>query len=64
MVLEIRASEPQKTCMIIINKGKAKIDNKQQDIKIKLCGERGEMINYIMSNCIKEAQKDYKASHK
>ena len=42
---------------------KAKIDNTQQNSKCRLCGEKDEMINYIVSECSKLAQKKYKTRH-
>ena len=42
---------------------KAKIDKTQQNSKCKLCGDRDEMINHIISECSKLAQKEYKTRH-
>ena len=42
------------------NHSKARIDKTQQNSK---CGNRGETINHIMSECSKLAQKEYKARH-
>ena len=39
---------------------KAKIDKTQQNFKCSLCGVREEMINHIISECSKLAQKEYK----
>ena len=42
---------------------KARIDNMQQNSKCRLCGDRDETINHIISECSKLAQKEYKARH-
>ena len=42
---------------------KARIDKTQQNSKCKLCGDRNETINHIMSKCSKLAQKEYKTRH-
>ena len=42
---------------------KARIDKMQQNSKCRLCGDRDEMINHIISECSKLAQKEYKARH-
>ena len=42
---------------------KAKIDKLQQNSKCKLCDERDETINYIISECSKLAQKGYKTRY-
>ena len=42
---------------------KARIDKKKQNSKCRLCGNRDETINHIISECIKLAQKEYKARH-
>ena len=42
---------------------KAKIDKTQQNSKCRLCGDREETINHIISECSKLAQKEYKARH-
>ena len=42
---------------------KAKIDKTQQNSKCRLCSDRDEMINHIMSECNKLAQKEYKTRH-
>ena len=42
---------------------KAKIDKTQQNSKCRLCGDRDETINHIISECSKQAQKEYKARH-
>ena len=42
---------------------KARKDKTQQNSKCKLCGDRDETINHIISECSKLAQKEYKARH-
>ena len=42
---------------------KARIDNMQQNSKCRLCGDRDETINHIISECNKLALKEYKARH-
>ena len=42
---------------------KARIDKMQQNSKCRLCGDRDETINHIISECSKLAQKEYKARH-
>ena len=42
---------------------KAGIDTTQQNSKCRLCSERDETINHIISECSKLAQKEYKARH-
>ena len=39
------------------------IDKTQQNSKCRLCGDRDETINHIISECSKLAQKDYKTRH-
>ena len=39
---------------------KTRIDKRQQNSKRRLCGERDETICYIISECSKLAQKEYK----
>ena len=48
---------------IRINHIKARIDKVQQSSKCRLCGDRDETINHIISECCKLAQKEYKARH-
>ena len=38
---------------------KVKIDNMQQNRKYRLCGDKDETINHIISECSKLAQKGY-----
>ena len=45
------------------NNIKARIDKTQQNSKCRLCGDRDETINYIISKCSKLPQKEYKARH-
>ena len=45
------------------NKIKARIDKTQQNSKCRLCRDRDEMINHIISEWSKLAQKEYKARH-
>ena len=42
---------------------KARIDKTQQNSKCRLCGDRDETINHIISECSKLAQKEYKIRH-
>ena len=42
---------------------KMSIDKTQQSSKCRLCGDRDETINHIISGCSKLAQKEYKAKH-
>ena len=42
---------------------KPKIDKMQQNSNCRLCGDRDETINHIISECSKLAQKEYKARH-
>ena len=42
---------------------KAKINNRQQNTKYRLCGDTGETVNHIISECSKLAQKGYKTRH-
>ena len=42
---------------------KARIEKTQQNSKCRLCGDRDETINHIISKCSKLAQKEYKARH-
>ena len=41
----------------------ARIDKTQQNSKCRLCGDRHETINHIISECSKLAQKEFKARH-
>ena len=49
--------------VIRTNHIKTRIDKTQQNSKCRLCGDRDETINYIISECSKLAQKEYKARH-
>ena len=42
---------------------KAGIDKTQQNSKCRLCSDRDETINHIISECSKLAQKEYKTRH-
>ena len=42
---------------------KARIDKTQQNSKCRLCGDRDETINHIISECCKLGQREYKARH-
>ena len=42
---------------------KARIDKTQQNSKCRLCDDRDETINHIISQCSKLAQREYKARH-
>ena len=42
---------------------KARIDKTQQNSKSRLCGDRDETINHIISECSKLAKREYKARH-
>ena len=42
---------------------KAGIDKTQQNSKCRLCSDRDETINHIISECSKLVQKEYKARH-
>ena len=42
---------------------KARIDKTQQKSKYRLCGDRDETINHMISECGKLAQKEYKTRH-
>ena len=42
---------------------KVRIDKTQQNSKCRLCGDRNETINHVISECSKLAQKEYQARH-
>ena len=42
---------------------KARIDKTQQNNKCRLCGDRDETINHIISECSNLAKKEYKTGH-
>ena len=42
---------------------KARIGKTRQNNKCRLCGDRDETINHIISECSKSAQREYKARH-
>ena len=45
------------------NRIKVRIDKTQQNCKCRLCGERDETINHIISECSKLAREEYKTRH-
>ena len=49
--------------VIRTNHIKARIDKTKQNSKCRLCSDRDEMINHIISECSKLAQKEYKTGH-
>ena len=49
--------------VIRTNQIKARIDKTQQNSKCRLCGDRDETINHIISECSKLAQKEYETTH-
>ena len=42
---------------------KTRIDKTQQNSKYRLCGDKDETINHIISECSKLAQREYKTRH-
>ena len=42
---------------------KSKIDNTQQNILSRIYGDKDEMVNLIITECCKLAQKEYKSIH-
>ena len=50
-------------CALRTNHIKARIDKTQQNSKCRLCGDRDETINHIISECCKLAQREYKVRH-
>ena len=42
---------------------KARIDKTQQNSRCRVCGDRDETINHIISECSKLAEKEYKTRH-
>ena len=62
-----REIEPLQTAAqnsaIRTNHVKSRIDKTQQNSKCRLCNNRDETINNIISKCSKFAQKEYKARH-
>ena len=42
---------------------KVRINKMQQNSKCRLCGDRDETINHIISECSKLARKEYKTRH-
>ena len=49
--------------VIRTNHIKARIDQTQQNSKYRLCGDRDETINHIISECSRLAQREYKTRH-
>ena len=49
--------------VIRTNNIKMRIDKTQQNSRCRLCGEKDETINHIISECSKLAQKEYKTRH-
>ena len=45
------------------NNIKARIDKTNQNSKYRLCSDRDETVNLIISECSKLAQKEYKTRH-
>ena len=41
----------------------AKIDNTQEQSKCRMCGEKDETVNHLISECSKMAQREYKRRH-
>ena len=54
---------PTQDNAIRINHIKARIDKDQQNSKFRLCDDRDETINHIISECSKLAQREYTARH-
>ena len=52
-----------KNSTIRTNHIKVRIDKTQQNSKCRLCCDREETINHIISECSKLEQKEYKARH-
>ena len=42
---------------------KVRIDKMQQNSKYRLCGDRDETFNHIISECSKLVKKEYKTRH-
>ena len=42
---------------------KKKNDNTLENNKYRLCGDRNETVNHIISNCCELTQKEYKSRH-
>ena len=45
------------------NQIKVRMDKTQQNSKCRLCGDKDETINHMISECSKLTQKEYKARH-
>ena len=63
MIIIIKREIVLQNNAIRTNHTKARIDKKQQNWKCRLCGDRNETINHIISECSKLAQKEYKTRH-
>ena len=48
---------------IKVNYIRANINNTQQNSRCRLCGDKNETINHIVSRCNEFAQKEYKSRH-
>ena len=57
------SSNRGKNNAIRTNHIKVRIDRTQQNNRSRLCGDRDETINHIISECSKLAQKEYKTRH-
>ena len=49
--------------VIRTNSIKAYIDKSQEQRKCRMCGERDETVNHLVSECSKRAQREYKRWH-
>ena len=56
-------SPNSRTKVIRTNHIKTRIDKTQQNSKCRLCGDRDETINHIISECCKSAHEEYKTRH-
>ena len=54
---------PPQNNVMRTNRIKARIFKTQQNSKCRLCSDRDETINHIISECSKLALKEYKARH-
>ena len=54
---------PNKSIKQRIKNQSKRIDKTQQNSKCRLCGDKDETINHIISDCSKLAQKEYKTRH-
>ena len=58
-----KKKKKKKNNAVRTNDIKVRIDKMQQNSKCRLCGDRDETINHIISECSKLAQKEYKTRH-